>query len=164
MGMGGQKQYDVFITVRKKAKCAEHQRCSPDCCWHQFLRHGVSNCLGWYWLFWQPEPWRKGEKKIKWIIGVRKQDNLRVWFCSSHHLTVNSNDFNRIIDVLQEIFGVHCYWLLLNVCISTYIYTCIVYSQIKMSKCMGLPNYIEQDISVQLSWNYNCKQQCSPSV
>lgn len=80
--MGGQKQYDVFITQRKKAKYAEHQCCSPKCHWHQFPRHRFAKSLGQYLLFWQLESSSKRERnnnnrkkkktKMKGIIGVTK--------------------------------------------------------------------------------------------
>lgn len=63
--MGGQKQYDVFITQRKKANYAEHQCCSPNCHWHHLLRHRVAKCLGQYLLFWQLEPLKKIKRKNK---------------------------------------------------------------------------------------------------
>lgn len=59
MGMGGQKQYDVFITQRKRANYAEHQCCTPNCHWHQLLRHEVAKSLGQYLLFWN---WSHQEK------------------------------------------------------------------------------------------------------
>lgn len=82
MGMEEQKQCDVFISPRKKAKYAEHQCCSPNCHWHQLLRHRVAKSLGRYLLFWQLETSRKKaggvREKMKGIIGVMKYDNFRV--------------------------------------------------------------------------------------